>query len=71
MAMVCVTGSRECDGCMACHEPRQNASLGDCAQCGEPVLSGDDRYKFPDGEIVHDDCVLDFIRANYYTRGEG
>lgn len=69
MAMTCINGSRECCGCMACQGPRAGSVLGDCAKCGEPVLTMEDRYEFPDGEIVHEDCALEFIRDNYHIRG--
>lgn len=70
MAMTCIHGARECDGCMACQEPGHGSVLENCAQCGEPVSSGESRYQFPDGEIVHEDCAMDFIRANYHIQGE-
>lgn len=70
MAMVCVTGCRECDGCCDCQEPRQEDILGRCSVCGDPVLAYEDRYEFPDGEIVHDDCALEYIRKNFFRAGE-
>ena len=68
MAMICRTGARECDGCGRCMEP-VGKSIGACAKCGENVMPSDDRYEFPGGEIVHDDCVIEFIRAHYYCPG--
>ena len=68
--MTCVTGCRECDGCMSCQE-RQNAfeSIGQCAWCGEAVRDDDDRFEFPDGTVVHDDCMLPYVEDRYYHRG--
>lgn len=42
---------------------------GECAQCGEPVYLAEDRYEFPDGDIVHDDCMIEFVRDHYYRNG--
>ena len=39
----------------------QEHRVGKCAQCGEPVHDYDDYYEFEDGNLVHDDCVLDWI----------
>lgn len=69
MAMICRTGARECDGCGHCMEPGPGDIVGICRQCHEPVLVSDGRYEFPDGEIVHDDCAIEFIRAHYYCPG--
>lgn len=67
MAMICVSGCRECDGCMMCQS--QGATVTTCAECGEPIYEGEDYYNFPDDEAVHDDCVLDYIREHYLIRG--
>lgn len=69
MAMICISGGRECDGCMRCQEQSEPEPIGCCAHCDEPVYSDDDRYEFPDGEIVHDYCAEDYIRAHYYKEG--
>lgn len=34
--------------------------VGRCAQCGEDIHDYDDYYDF-ENDIVHDDCVLDYI----------
>lgn len=69
MALTCIMGRGECDGCMDCQEPKTEDVIATCAQCSEPVHSYDDRYELPDGEIVHDDCALDYINR-YRVRGE-
>lgn len=43
---------------------------GECALCGEPVYLAEDRYEFPDGEIVHDDCMIKFVRREFFKDGE-
>lgn len=57
MALIHMTGNCECK------------SLGLCAQCGEVVSYDEDRYEFPDGNVVHDDCMLAFVEDEYYRRG--
>lgn len=67
MAMICVSGCHECDGCMMCQI--QDEMVATCGERGEPIYEGEDYYKFSDGEAVHDDCVLDYIREHYLIRG--
>ena len=69
MAMTCINGSRECSGCQQCNELPRADVVGHCAQCGEEVYSWEGRYEFPGGEIVHDDCMLDFVRRDFYRAG--
>lgn len=69
MAMTCIKGSGECNGCMRCQDPRPQDIAGTCPVCDEPVLTGEDRYIFPDGEIVHDDCAMEFIREHFFQAG--
>ena len=70
MAMTCVYGSGECDGCMRCQTERKNSILGTCEFCGQPVHTYDDRYEFPDDVILHEDCGLDYIQTHYYCKGD-
>lgn len=70
MALACENGNRECDGCGRCFEANPYRIIALCAVCDEPVLGCEDRYEFPSGEIVHDDCVMDYIRENYFRRGD-
>ena len=67
MSLPCINLARECDGCMACQTPGEE--IARCAECGEPIYAHEDRYVFPDGASVHDDCALDYIRAQYLVRG--
>lgn len=57
MAMICVNGCRECDGCGACQ--KDPAPLGYCVTCGEAIVFGDDYYEI-DGELIHEDCLTDW-----------
>lgn len=65
MAMICVKGG-ECDGCMSCQEPRPERVLCTCDHCGETILVGEPRYELPDGAVVHDDCMIDYVKGCYY-----
>ena len=69
MAMICVRGSGECDGCMNCQKDHEDSILGICEFCGQPVHTYDAHYEFPDDVILHDDCVLDYVRKHYYRNG--
>lgn len=67
MSLYCTSLARECDGCMKCQSPGE--PVAECAECGEPIYAGEDYYRFPDDEAVHDDCVLDYINEHYFVRG--
>lgn len=64
MAMHCVSGSRECDGCMKCYE---GAHIGNCENCSDPILAGEDHYNI-DGVILHEDCLWDWAEQ-FMVRG--
>lgn len=67
MAMICVSGARECDGCQRCiKEPEE---LGICSVCGEPITTDCDRYQFEGDEMIHDDCLLDWARKYFREAG--
>ena len=70
MALACRNGSRECDGCGRCMEIKPQRVVAICKYCGEAILSGEPRYEFPDGEVVHDDCVIGYVRERYHRGGE-
>lgn len=65
MAMVCIHGGKECDGCMDCREQRE--ILGHCDYCGEPIYEGETHYMLEDGTMLHEDCDLDWLRQ--YRKG--
>lgn len=70
MAMICVHGSGECDGCMKCQPEHEPNVVGFCVHCGEPIYSDENRYEFSDVETVHDECAVEYIREHYYRKGE-
>ena len=45
--MTCITGAKECDGCMRCQEPEVILKSDD----GEPIYAGDTYYDI-DGMII-------------------
>ena len=61
MAMICVNGCRECDGCGAC-DVKNSSTI--CAWCGEPISQNENHYNF-DGDIVHYDCMRDYVQENF------
>lgn len=56
MAMVCINGVSECEGCMKCYKENQ---IGNCEQCSEPIFEGETYFDF-DGELVHEGCLKDW-----------
>ena len=56
MAMICVSGGRECDGCMAC---KASNAVGICEGCGMRIYEFEDYYDI-NGELVHEECLLDW-----------
>jgi hypothetical protein len=53
MALACINGARECDGCMACQDNNEYF----CPKCGEQVF--DTVYISDDGVIVGcENCII-------------
>ena len=57
MAMICVNGARECNGCMHCQDVVEGMAL--CEYCEEPIYENDDHYDI-DGIKIHWDCLRDW-----------
>ena len=52
MALSCISGARECDGCMKCQEEKRHF----CPKCGEEVF--DTLYTLDDGTVVGcENCI--------------
>lgn len=60
MALGCVHGSRECNGCMRCQYVKRY-KVGNCEHCSD-VIYKDDNYYDIDGEMVHYDCLREWAR---------
>ena len=66
---VCKYHVKECTGCLKCQEISASEIVGRCAWCGDDVHTWDDRFVFPDGAVVHDDCVIEYIYKHYRLPG--
>lgn len=60
MALKCITGFKECDGCMNCQADMEYEAI--CEQCGCPIFFGDAYYELPGKIIIHEDCLKDFAK---------
>lgn len=61
MAMVCVTGGRECDGCSRCF---QDDPVYTCPVCGTELDSEDRVYMNDCGEITGCEYCINIVRAH-------
>lgn len=66
MAMVCVKGCRECDGCGACE--REPEGIGVCEYCGETIYAYETHYDIY-GELVHEDCLREWAEEHKKNGG--
>ena len=55
--MMCVTGGKECDGCMKCQEPKLVLKSDD----GEPIYEGDPYYDI-EGMIITPEELINKYR---------
>ena len=63
MAMTCISGSCECDGCMECQDEEEYI----CPKCGKEVF--DTIYISDDGSIVGcENCII--TKEPYEVMGE-
>ena len=60
MAMVCVIGGRECDGCSRCF---RDDPVYTCPVCGTELDPHDKVYKTDSGEIAGCEYCINIIRA--------
>lgn len=61
MAMVCVTGGRECDGCSRCFK---DDPVYTCPVCGTELDSEDRVYMNDCGEIFGCEYCINIVRAH-------
>ena len=54
---------------MKCQETPDEEIVGKCGWCGDNVHTWEDRFVFPDGSVVHDDCVIEYIYKHYRLPG--
>ena len=40
-----------------------------CAVCGEPIYWDEERYELCDGDVIHEDCLMDWAKK-YHSYGE-
>lgn len=48
-------------------EPPESEIFTYCAVCKEPIFRGEWCYRFDDGNLVHEDCVDDYLCLHYKT----
>lgn len=40
--------------------------IGYCEFCGEEIYDGEDAYRFNDDVLLHEDCILSYLKKNDY-----
>ena len=59
MAMICVNGCKECDGCMACQDCGDEPTTSDyCCECGCEIGHNEPRYKDRLNDLLCEECLL-------------
>jgi len=66
MAMSCINGSRECDGCMACQEEVNYK----CPVCGEELGCLEDVFVDGSGEVVGCEHCLKKVEAGEVLKND-
>lgn len=56
MALTCISGGRECDGCQECQE---REVIETCIVCHEDIYCEDDYIDIEDG-FIHADCLAEW-----------
>ena len=56
--MICITGTKECDGCMMCQEAKEVLKADD----GTPIYEGDTYYDV-EGIIITEDGIRDYKKT--------
>ena len=60
MAIICINGCKECDGCMACYE-NNVIYCGECTQ----ALTEDECYEDEHHSVLCKDCLLLLHKKEY------
>ncbi len=50
-------------------EPPDDVIVGRCDYCGGEIYEGEDVYEI-DGDIIHEECLLDFVKNRIAVRRE-
>lgn len=50
-------------------EPPEDKIFGYCDHCGGEIYEGEEVYEI-EGDIIHEDCLLDYVRKNLAVRKE-
>lgn len=50
-------------------EPPEDKIFGYCDHCGGEIYMGEDIYEI-NGDIIHEDCLLDYARENLAEKKE-
>lgn len=64
MAAICVTGTRECIGCMSCLENKIETK---CPKCGCGIILGED-VRYFENEYYHDECLFNLVDERWPRR---
>ena len=50
-------------------DPPEDKVFGYCDHCGGEIYEGEEVYEI-DGNIIHEDCLLDYVRENLAVKKE-
>lgn len=58
MALICMTGTRECTGCKYCeHVPQR---IGNCEHCSDTITDCEEYYNI-EGILLHEECLQEYM----------
>lgn len=50
-------------------DPPEDVIVGYCDYCGGEIYEGEEVYEI-DGDVVHEDCLLDYVKENMAVKKE-
>lgn len=50
-------------------DPPEDVIVGYCDHCGGEIYEGEEIYEI-DGDVVHEDCLLDYVKENMAVKKE-